>query len=117
MTDALKMKLVASLAQGNVVSFRLPFPGGYSLCVERHMIEEAMDHWSTDHDAARRKRAMTSIERAMKRVYKRLRKNTATGKEMDELAADSALWLGHQLLFSDGERYLIANPKAEQLLQ
>jgi len=53
------------------------------------------------------------VQKALKRGTARVEKRTATQQESDNLAADAALWLAHELLYGNGERNLVKNPPAE----
>lgn len=70
-----------------------------------------MASWRINPDEGSREGAMASIRAAIKRTVKRMKQKRATGKEMDDLAADIALWLGHELVFADGEKHLIKGPE------
>jgi len=100
--------------EGRVVSFTWPGSGDLQIGLERHMIDDAMQRWAA-MDAGDRASAMASVRRAMKRTTKRLKQNRAKPAEMDALAADIALFVGHELIYADGEKWMVKNPPRSNL--
>lgn len=99
-------QLVKAHDEGQLVSCRIPGGGNISIALERHMVDQAMAAWK-GIPPADRERTFASVSRAIKRGVKRMKQKRARPAEMDALAADIALWLGHELVFADGEKHLI----------
>ena len=106
--------LVQAHNDGRLVTCRVPYGGDLAIALERHMVDQAMTEWNGKPEPARRS-AMVSVLKEIKRVVKRMKQQKATGADMDGLAADVALWLGHELMFADGERHLIKGPELGEL--
>lgn len=103
---ATKEKLIDAYANGRMVQFT--FPGGRDLVfgIERHSLDIAMTLWSVMNDDDRSQR-MRSVLREIKRGTKRVKNGRATQRQADEFAADLTLWLAHELLYSNGEKWLV----------
>ena len=99
---------------GRLISCRFPGSGKIAISMERHMVDEAISYWSKE-DHGQHSFVLGSIMRAIKSTTKRLKKRKATPAQMDALAADIALWLGHAMLHGDGENYLVKGPKPTDL--
>jgi hypothetical protein len=93
---------------------RLPYGGDIGISLDKCMVDQAMDCWRNT-TAPDRKIAMRSILRELKRTIKRFKQRKASSKEMDDLAADMALWLGHELLYADGEKQLVKGLSRDDL--
>ena len=102
-------KLIAAHKDDKLVSVKWPGSGDMAISLERHMIDNAMTEWCKLETLDRLTR-MQSVRRSIKRTTKRLKKNRATQTEVDDLAADIALFIGHELAYGDGEKYLIKGP-------
>lgn len=102
-------KLVAALDEGRLVSCKWPKSGDLFISLERHMIDQAMALWAGLDDADRGRR-LISVRRAIERATKRLKKNRTNSREMDALASDITLFLAHELVYGDGERWLVKGP-------
>lgn len=98
-----------------LISCRFPGGGDFCIALERHMVDDSIREW-LKMTPKERGAAMLSIRRQIKRGVKRFKQGRATGKETNALASDIALWLGHELLFSDGQRHLIKGPRREDLV-
>jgi hypothetical protein len=96
------------------VTFALPV-GDLHLAIERHVIDNAIIAWQT-MPVDQHKKALWSIKKTLNRIIERVQKRTATQQESDNLAADAALWLAHELLYADGERHLRKNPSTATLV-
>lgn len=117
MTDDIRAKLVQALDEKRLIACRFPGGGDMTIALERHMVDQAIEAWRTRYTTpGERRKALDSVRGAIKRTAKRMKQNRACGNEIDAMAADIALWLGHELLFADGERYLIKGPSREDLL-
>lgn len=107
-------KLIAAHKEGKLITCRFPYGSDMLISLERHMVEQGFASWKNipepDHG-----RVLSSINRSIKHVVKRMRKGKATGPEMDAMAADISLWLAHRLMFADGEKYLQKGPSREDL--
>ena len=109
-------KLIKAHDEKRLVSCKIPYGGDLVIALERHMVDHAIDEWRRTREGVRHF-SMLSVLKTIKHTVKRMKRGRATGKEMDELAADVALWIGHELLFSDGEKHLVKGPTREDLLK
>jgi hypothetical protein len=100
--------LIEANSKDKVVSMSLP-NSDFVIAFERHMLDESMARWSVMNEADRNY-TMSNVRAALKRGVKKLKKNTAKPKDMDNLAADCALFLAHELMYGDGEKYLTRVP-------
>lgn len=112
----IRAALVKASEDGRLTTFKLPSSRGLCLTIERHTIDEGMDAWLA-LPGPERKSAFWSVQKALKRGIERIEKRTASQAESDGLAADAALWLAHELLYGDGERHLMKNPKSMTFAQ
>ena len=108
-------KLLRAYDENRLVSVRIPSGDGLVIALERHMVEDAFAQWE-GMGIARRASAFASVCRAVKAGVKRVKRNRASADDMDALAADLALWIGHELLYSDGEKHLAKGPDRNSLL-
>lgn len=113
--DRIRYSLLKAHDENRLVTCKFPGGGNLSISLEKHMVEQSMRSWKDEIPPAERQRTLSSVMRAIKRVTKRLKKDIATQRERDELAADIALWLGHELMFSDGERHLVKGVARSEL--
>jgi hypothetical protein len=96
-----------------LITCRYPYGGNDdAIGLEKHMVDQAMEAWR-DTPAPERKIVMASVLRNVKRTVKRFKQRKASSQEMDNMAADVALWLAHELLFNDGEKHLTKGPDRE----
>lgn len=107
-------RIIDAYENGKMVNCRWPGSGQSMLGIERKQIDEAMTIWSAMPEHVRDQR-MASVRREMKRGSKRLHRGTASQAEVDNFAADVALWLAHELVFGDGERWLVKGPSANDV--
>ena len=112
--ERIREELLKAHDEKRLVSCRIPYGGDITITLEKHLVDQSMDGWR-NKPALVRKIAMKSILRTIKRTVKRIKQGEASEEEMDELAADIALWLGHELVFTDGEKYLIKGPSRDAL--
>jgi hypothetical protein len=113
---AIREALAKAHDEKRLVSCRVPNGGGIAMALEQHIVEDAINSWrSSGDDESARKALLSSISRSIERVVERVKQGKATDGEMDDLAADVALWLGHELLYADGERHLVKGPSRENL--
>ena len=100
---------------GEMVTVRWPESGDLRVSLQRHMIDDAMVLWPTLEPSDRNRR-MGSVRKAIKRTTKKIKQGRATGKDSDDLAADVALFVGHELVYADGERWLVKGPTSADIL-
>lgn len=112
--ERIREEILKAHDERRLVSCRIPYGGDITITFEKHLVDQAMDGWR-NKSAPDRKSAMKSILRTIKRTVKRIKQGEASEEEMDELAADIALWLGHELVFADGEKHLIKGPSRDSL--
>lgn len=112
----IRQALIKAHGEKRLITCRIPDGGDIMITLESHMVDQAMAAWKAMPEPER-DRTIGSVRRAIKRTIKRLKKDRATQSERDALAADIALWLGHELLFSDGERHLIKGPDPSDLMK
>lgn len=105
-------KVAAMLRAGDGVTCTWPGSGDMMITLERRMVDDAIAQWTLRDDEAGRERAMTSIRKAIKRANKHIERGTMTQKGANDMASDIALFLGHELMFSDGEKWLVKTPDA-----
>lgn len=105
-----KEKIRKAFAEDRLITCLIPNSGNLILMIERHTVEQAMDEW-TKRDAVSRRKSMESVRKSIKRVLKRVKTGKASQKEANDMAADVALWLGHELVFANGEQYLVKPPE------
>lgn len=107
--------VAALLDAGQIVTVSWPGSGDIRISLQRHMIDDAMAAWSKLEVGDRAQR-MGSVRAAIKRATKRMKQQRAASREIDELAADVALFVGHELMFGDGEKWLSKNPTRDEIL-
>lgn len=100
--------------EGRLISCRFPGSGTIAISMERHMVDESVKYWS-GKDHGQHDFVLGSVLKAIKATTKRLKKRKATPAEMDALASDIAIWLGHAMLYGDGEKYLVKGPSPKEL--
>lgn len=104
--DRHKAELLKAHDDKTLVSFSLPGWNGAALSITPDMYEQGINEWKVMHPA-QRDRIMQSVRRSVKRLHRRVIMGRASREEVDAFAADAALWLTHDVLFADGERYLV----------
>lgn len=104
-----KETVAALFAHGQMVTVKWPGSGELIVGLQRHMIDDAMAEWEK-LSADDRGRRMRSVQKAIKRATKRVKNGKATQHDTEELAADIALFIGHELVHADGERWLVKSP-------
>ena len=114
--DTIREALMKAHNEKRLISCKVPGGGDMAIALEKHMVDQALKDWRDIPEIARAS-TLGSVRRTIKRAVKRMKQGRATDREMDELAADVALWLAHDLLFADGERHLIKGPSKEDLLR
>lgn len=102
------------LAADAMVTCRWPDSGDLKISLERAQIEEAMALW-IDVDETERQARMASVRQTIDHTTKRLKNGQAEPDEVDALAVDIALFLGHELLHADGEHWLVRNPAPQDI--
>lgn len=107
-----KADILKAYDDKTLISFSLPGWGGYALSITTDMYQHGIHAWKAMHPA-KRQQIMRSVRRSVKRLYRRMAMDRATREELDVLAADAALWLTHDVLFADGEKYLVKGPDRE----
>jgi len=109
------MNIVAKVAEmlrsGDGITCKWPGSGDMIITLERRMIDDAFVQWKL-RDEAGRERAMASIRKAIKRANKHIERGTMTQRKANDMASDIALFLGHELMFADGEKWLVKTPDA-----
>lgn len=105
----MESKLEKLMAEGELVSCKWPGCGPLTITIQRSMLEEAMNEWLTI-SLESRLRTLQSVRSAIDRATRRVQSGKAKNKDMDHLAADIALFIGHELVYSDGEKWLVKNP-------
>ncbi len=111
----IREQLLHAHDEDRLVSVAIPHGDGLVIALERHMVEDAFKQWR-GMGRARRASAFASVCRAVKAGVTRVKRNRATADDMDALAADLALWIGHELAYSDGEKHLAKGPDRNSLL-
>lgn len=109
-----KQAVLKAHDEGRLVHCTWPGADSLAISLERHMVDDAMTEWRR-LDADDRWQRMQSIRKEIKRITKRMKQKRASPKEMDGFAADIALFIGHELLYADGERYLIKGPTRQEI--
>lgn len=108
--------VAALIDAGQMVTVKWPGSGDMFISLQRHMIDDAMVVWG-ELAAADRMQRMGSIRKALKRATKRIKQGRASAREHDEFAADVALFVGHELVYADGERWLSKGPTSADVLR
>jgi len=112
---ATKKDIAQLLDGGEMVTVRWPGSGELEISIERHMIDDAISEWEKLGRAARRQN-FSSVKREMKRVTRLMEQGSAHPQELSGLVADIALFIGHELVHSDGERWLVKGPTGDDIL-
>ncbi len=105
-------KVAAMLRAGDGVTCTWPGSGDMMITLERRMVDDAIAQWALRDDEAGREPAMASIRQAIKRANKHIERGTMTQRKANDMASDIALFLGHELMFADGEKWLVKTPDA-----
>jgi len=113
--EAHKAELIKAHDEKTLISFALPGWGSDRLSITPDMYQQGVDAWKAMHPA-KREQVMGSVRRSVKRLHRRVTSGRASRQETDAFAADAALWLTHDILFADGERYLVKGLEREQLV-
>lgn len=109
-----KQAILDAYQNGTMVNCRWPGSGDMMLGITRNQIDGAMALWAA-MDADMRARRMESVRREMKRGTKRVKSGRATQSQANNLAADVALWLSHEMVYGNGERWLIKGPTVKEV--
>jgi hypothetical protein len=109
-----KDAILDAYQKGVMVNCHWPGCDGIRLGITRNQIDGAMALW-TAMDAPARAQRMASIAKEMKRGTKRVKTGRASQAQANNLAADVALWLAHELVFGNGERWLIKGPSVTEV--
>lgn len=108
--DATIEALHKAATDGTLTTFRLPGSDLF-LSLDATMMRQALAAWD-DIPAQRRVNTLASVRRAMKSALKKAKRGRLDQAATDAFASDAALWLAHELRFSDGERHIIESPPA-----
>jgi len=112
--ESFKAELLKAHDDKTLISFSLPGWGGDTLSITPDMYQQGIDAWKAMHPA-KRAQIMQSVRRSVKRMHRRVTSGRASREEVDAFASDAALWLTHDVLFADGEHYLVKGLDREAL--
>jgi hypothetical protein len=101
-------QILSEFDEGTLVYFRPPNADATMAC-SRSMLDSTMLSFSSMGRSARRG-IMRSVARCLAESGPLMETGKATQKQADDFAADCAIWLAHELMFSDGQKHLVKAP-------